>query len=51
MSQTSITFLDTEVSIKKKSCHKNLSEKLLHVDLEHPKSLEDRIPYSQARTI
>ena len=57
ISQTRITFLDTEVSIqnnklvtkiyRKSTDHQNF----LHIDSDHPKSLEDSIPDSQALRI
>ena len=54
ISQTSITFLDTEVSIqnnkliKKKSIRKSTDlQNFFHIDSEQPKSLKDTIPYNE----
>ena len=57
ISKTSITFLDTEVKIKNsKLCTKIYRKKtdrqtFLNINSEHPKSLQNSIPYSQARRI
>ena len=54
ISKISISFLDTEVYIKNnklctKICRKQTNLKsFLDKDSEHPKSLKDSIPYSQA---
>ena len=59
ISQTCITFLDTKASIQNKKFTKVTKiyrkstdrQNLLHIDSEHPKSLKDNIPYSQALRI
>ena len=57
ISQTSITFLDGEVSIQNnklvtKIYRKNTNrQNFLHIDSDHPKSLKDSIPYCQALRI
>ena len=53
ISQSSITFLDTEVSTQNnklvtKIYRKNTDrQNFFHIDSNHPKSLKDSIPYSQ----
>ena len=57
LSQTSITFFDTEVSIQNNSLTTKIYRKstdrqnFIHIDLDHPKSLKDSISYNQALRI
>ena len=55
--QTSITFLDTELSIQNNKLvtkiywKKTVCQNFLYIDSDHPKLLKDSIPYSQALRI
>ena len=57
ISKTSISFLDTEVYIKNNKLYTKIyikqtyRQSFLHINSEHPKSLKDSIPYSQALRI
>ena len=57
VAQTSITFLDTEVSVQNNKLVTKIYRKstdrqnFLHIDTDHPKSLKGSIPYSQALRI